>query len=479
MITLVSWLLAGLGFVTAAFLAGRLRALQRASIDAATIGERAAAAERELAGATALLQQSQSDLTSSREECGRINEELTRAVAVNAGLSEKVSQAADNERRMKEDREDLRIRFENLANQIFDSKQEAAKDSLQKTLSPFKDQLEAFRRRIDEVHTAESQQGGELANQLKQLQQLNTELQAEAHSLARALRNEPQLRGRWGEVILERCLEIAGLEKDKHYRMQVSEDGSRMDAVVDLPGDRCIIIDSKVPLNSYADFSNALDEGTQRESEKLLVSAVRGFVDELARKDYAHLLSGKSPDFVIMLIPLEAAFAVALKADGLLMEYALSRKVIPTSSASLVATLRVIEKLWQIDSQNKNVLSIANEGTKLLDYIDKFVDELNHVGKALETAAESHRKAFRRITEGGQGSILRTAAKLDQLGIRPRGIRSERARTALAAVNLLTNEAEDIEEDDTNDQPVTPESDGPAPAAGGESGDGTVTPDQS
>jgi DNA recombination protein RmuC len=241
-------------------------------------------------------------------------------------------------------------------------------------------------------------------------------------------------------------MEIAGLLKDRDYKLQVTEGSSRMDAVVYLPDGRCIVVDSKVPLNDYSAYCDAQDDGDRERYLKAHTAAVRGFVDDLSRKDYSALFEGRAPDFTIMLIPLEPAFGAAFKADGTLMDYALARRVIPTSTASLVATLRVIENLWKIDAQNRNVQEIAGEAGKLLQYIELFVGELSQVGMALDKAKEVHDSAVRRITVGGQGSIKATSERLQNLGAKMVAGPGRRKRkvspsepAGLPSVDLLVN----------------------------------------
>ena len=440
MTEIIAWLLLAIACGIAAFLLGQLNSAKSRLRELEDWEQRAITAENQLASAQALLQRTETELGQTKTVDEALQKRLNELGAVEAVAREKLVQAQEEEKRLKSDREEMRQKFENLANQIFEQREARAQTSIQQALEPFKQQLEAFRTRIDEIHTAETNQGGELRTELRQLQTLNIQLRNEAENFVRALKNEPQTRGLWGELILERTMEIAGLNKDEHYRMQVTEGSARMDAVVYLPGDRCVIVDSKVPLNDYAAFCDALTDADRDRCLKALVAAVRGFIDSLFNKNYSELLGGKSPDFTIMLIPVEPAFAAAFKADGSLMDYALTRRVIPTSTASLVATLRVIENMWKIDSQNKNVQAIAAEGAKLLSYIELFVEELNGVGEALEKAQEIHGKAVRRITTGGQGSILGTSERLRNLGVRMVSGRTRRRGRAVSPETALADE---------------------------------------
>ncbi|NDE84616.1 MAG: DNA recombination protein RmuC [Verrucomicrobia bacterium] len=282
-------------------------------------------------------------------------------------------------------------------------------------LRPILDRMEAFRKRVDEVHTAETTLQGDLRRELQQIQAMSTKLGSETHALTSALKSDSGVRGRWGELVLEKTLEISGLEKGREYQTQESADRKRMDAVVFLPGDRAIVIDSKVPLIDYDAYCSAAEPAEQEKCLKAHGAAVKRFIDDLSGKSYPDLLQGKSLDFTVMFIPVEPAFGAALRADQNLLQYAFDQRIVLTTPSSLMATLRTISNLWKIERQNRNVQEIARLGGKLHDDLANFCGDLAEVGKALGKAHEAHESAVKKLSEK-KGNILGTAEKLRELG---------------------------------------------------------------
>ena len=282
-------------------------------------------------------------------------------------------------------------------------------------LRPILDRMEAFRKRVDEVHTAETTLQGDLRRELQQIQAMSTKLGSETHALTSALKNDSGVRGRWGEMVLEKTLEISGLEKGREYRTQESADRKRMDAVVFLPENRAIVIDSKVPLVDYDAYCSATELVDQEKSLKAHGLAVKRFIDDLSSKAYPDLLEGRSLDFTVMFIPIEPAFGAALRANPDLLEYAFNQRIVLTTPSSLMSTLRTIANLWKIERQNKNVQEIARLGGKLHDDLANFCGDLTEVGKALGKAHEAHESAVKKLSEK-KGNILGTAEKLRELG---------------------------------------------------------------
>ena len=282
-------------------------------------------------------------------------------------------------------------------------------------LRPLLDRIEAFRKRADEIHTAETGMQSDLRREIQQIQAMSTQLGTETHRLTHALKNDSGTRGRWGELVLEKTLEISGLEKGREYKTQESADRKRMDAVVFLPEDRAVIVDSKVPLVDYDAYCAATDPAEQEKHLKAHAGAVRRFIDDLSGKSYPDLLPGKSPDFTIMFIPIEPAFGAALRADKDLLEYAFERRIVLSTPSTLMGTLRTIANVWKIERQNKNVQEIARLGGKLHDDLVNFVEDLHSAGSALEKAKEFHEAAVKKLSEK-KGNILGTADKLRELG---------------------------------------------------------------
>lgn len=282
-------------------------------------------------------------------------------------------------------------------------------------LRPLLDRIEAFRKRADEIHTAETGMQSDLRREIQQIQAMSTQLGTETHRLTHALKNDSGTRGRWGELVLEKTLEISGLEKGREYKTQESADRKRMDAVVFLPEGRAVIVDSKVPLVDYDAYCGATDPTDQEKHLKAHAGAVRRFIDDLSGKSYPDLLPGKSPDFTIMFIPIEPAFGAALRADKDLLEYAFEKRIVLSTPSTLMGTLRTIANVWKIERQNKNVQEIARLGGKLHDDLVNFVEDLHSAGSALDKAREFHEAAVKKLSEK-KGNILGTADKLRELG---------------------------------------------------------------
>jgi DNA recombination protein RmuC len=359
-----------------------------------------------------------------QEEARARTEAQSREAREGAVRAEAERQAAErNLVEAKKEKEELAVRlqaeFRSAAQQmVTEGTKRLAEDNRTQVgieLRPILDRMEAFRKRVDEVHTAETTLQGDLRRELHQIQAMSTKLGSETHALTSALKSDSGVRGRWGEMVLEKTLEISGLEKGREYRTQESADRKRMDAVIFLPENRAIVIDSKVPLVDYDAYCSATEPAEQEKSLKAHGAAVKRFIDDLSGKAYPDLLEGKSLDFTVMFIPIEPAFAAALRANPDLLQYAFDQRIVLTTPSSLMATLRTISNLWKIERQNRNVQEIARLGGKLHDDLANFCGDLTEVGKALGKAHEAHESAVRKLSEK-KGNILGTAEKLRELG---------------------------------------------------------------
>jgi DNA recombination protein RmuC len=242
----------------------------------------------------------------------------------------------------------------------------------------------------------------------------------EANNLTKALKGDSKLQGNWGELVLERILESSGLEKDREFKMQVStkdEEGRqfRPDAVVFLPDNKHLIIDSKVSLTAYEQLVRAeSNEDKDRLTREHLLS-LRSHIQNLAGKDYPSLTGLNSPDFTLLFIPIEASFGMAVQADAELFSYAWDRRIVIVSPSTLLATLRTIASLWKQDKQNKNALRIAEESGRLYDKFADFVKEMETLGNRLRQAQESYDTSMNRLSTGN-GNLIGRAEKLRELG---------------------------------------------------------------
>lgn len=314
--------------------------------------------------------------------------------------------------------------FKVLADKILEEKSKTFKstnqEELDKLLNPFKTQLENFEKRINETHTQEVKQAGELMANIKALQEMNSRLTEEANGLAKALRGDTKKQGNWGEFVLERALEMSGLVKDQEYFVQNSEtleDGKRLqpDVVIQLPGQKKIIVDSKVSLVAWDQFVNAEEENDREMYLKQHSTSIRTHVKGLSDKDYTQLYEGETPEFVLLFIPIEPAFMEVTKFDPTLYEYAFERKIIIVSNSTLLATLKTIAMAWRQEKQTKHVIEIADAGGKLYDKFASLSEDLVTLGKQFGTAQKTYTETMKKMSEG-RGNLVSQVERLKSLG---------------------------------------------------------------
>ncbi|PKL97685.1 MAG: DNA recombination protein RmuC, partial [Gammaproteobacteria bacterium HGW-Gammaproteobacteria-7] len=262
-----------------------------------------------------------------------------------------------------------------------------------------------------------------LQAEIKQLLELNRQLSDEAHSLTRALTTDNRTQGYWGELKLERLLEMAGLEKGQQYLTQESyrDDAGeryRPDALLLLPEERQIVIDAKVALVDFQRASEATDEDERSGHLDRHILAMRGHIKGLGEKDYSRLQGLSTPDLVLMFVPVEAAFLEALRRDPELYEYAFSRRIILVGPSNLLASLRLVAQIWRTEQQNSNAKAIAERGAILYDKFVGFIEDIGKVGEALDRAQRAHQSALSRLSQG-RGNLVRQAEMLRDLGVAP------------------------------------------------------------
>lgn len=289
-------------------------------------------------------------------------------------------------------------------------------DSISALLKPLGENLERFRLRIDE----ESKHRFSLENEVKRLAELNLRMSQEANNLTSALKGNSKTQGDWGEMILETLLESSGLKRDLHFRVQQSiltPDGAQLrpDVILYLPDQKEVIIDSKVSLNSYIAYCEALDEQTSKRALQAHIQSLRGHIQELGAKSYQKLAT--SPDFVIMFVPNEPAFLIGLQGDNELWHEAYRRGVILSSPTNLFAILRIVDDLWKRDSQSKNALEIARQGGDLYDKFVGFTETFTEIGKAIKRTEDIYEKSLAQLSQG-TGNLVRRAERLQKLGVK-------------------------------------------------------------
>lgn len=355
--------------------------------------------------------------------------ELRRLTAEGAALAAELQEQRDNQQQRLDDlqgaRDELRAQFAELATKIFDEREqrfaETSQQRLGQLLDPLKERIQAFEKRVDESYQQEARERFSLGKELERLQQLNQRLGDEATNLTRALKGQ-KTQGNWGELVLERVLEHAGLEKGREYQTQVSlkgADGERFqpDVLIQLPGDKQVIVDAKVSLSAYRQYVAADDEAIRQQALKQHLSSLRSHLKGLSGKDYQRLEGLHSLDFVLLFVPIEAAFAAALQAEPDLFREAFEQQVVIVSPTTLLATLRVIDSLWRQERQGQNAREIAERAGQLYDKFVAFIADLDEIGSRLQQLDKAYAGARNKLVEG-RGNLVGRAENLKLLGAR-------------------------------------------------------------
>ena len=317
-------------------------------------------------------------------------------------------------------RKELKEEFENLANKIFEQKKEKSTENINQVISPLKDQIKEFKKKVEDVYDKESKDRAKLENEIKNLKQLNNQISEDAENLTKALKGSSKTQGDWGEVVLERLLEFSGLKKGEMFETQKvlsTDQGKRYkpDVIVHLPNERDVVIDSKVSLTAYEKYYN---EDNDKQRSKFLdqhLKSVRNHMKNLSAKNYEELRELNTLDYVIMFIPVEGAYITTVQTDRSIIEDGMDKNIMVVGPSTLLATLRTIENFWKFKKQTDNAREIARRGGKLYDKFVNFVDSLEEVGKNLDRAQDSYKTAKKRLSDG-QGNLIRQTEMLKDLG---------------------------------------------------------------
>lgn len=355
--------------------------------------------------------------------------EIRRLDAQRAALSAELKEQQDSHQQRLNDlqgsRDELRAQFAELAGKIFDEREqrfaETSQQQLGQLLDPLKERIQSFEKRVEESYQQEARERFSLGKELQRLQQLNQRLGDEATNLTRALKGQ-KTQGNWGELVLERVLEHAGLEKGREYQTQVSlksADGERFqpDVLIQLPGDKQVVVDAKVSLSAYQQYIAAEDDASRQLSLKQHVLSLRSHLKGLSLKDYQRLEGLHSLDFVLLFVPIEAAFAAALQADPGLFQEAFDQHIVIVSPTTLLATLRVIDSLWRQERQSQNAREIAERAGALYDKFVAFIQDLDEMGARLQQLDKAYAGARNKLCEG-RGNIISRVENLKLLGAR-------------------------------------------------------------
>ena len=329
---------------------------------------------------------------------------------------------------LNEAREELSNQFKVLANEILDEKSkkftELNQTNLGQLLDPLQEKIKLFQAKVEEVYVKENKDRSELTGLVKQLSQLNTTLSQDAQNLTLALKGNAKSQGNCGEIILDDVLEKAGLRVGQHYERQgsvKSEDGQSHvipDVVINLPADRHLVVDSKMTLPDYRAFASAENEDERAAALKRHLTSIRTHIKGLSEKNYQSLYGLKSLDFVVMFIPLEPAFMLAVTNDRELFQDAWNKNVLLVSPSTLLFVVRTVANLWRQEDQSRNAKEISRRGAELYDKLVGFAADLLNVGERLKQAQACYNDARMKLSEG-QGNVIRQAEKLKELGVHP------------------------------------------------------------
>jgi DNA recombination protein RmuC len=366
--------------------------------------------------------------TRIKEEFNRIEQALRQELTVKEQeIINWERKWKDEQAHFKEKEEKFKQEFENLAQKILDDKAEKFtkqnKESLDTILNPFTKAIKDFKEKVIENDKQSHGRHQALYEQLKQLKELNAQLSQEALNLTKALKGETKTQGIWGETILNNLLEKSGLEKDREYFTQQSftvDNGGRQkrlqpDVVIHLPNNKKMIIDAKVSLVAYEKYVNAEDEETAKIAAKEHVRSIKNHIDGLQKKNYEDLLKGESPEFILMFIPIEPAFSLALKEDPSLYNYAFKFNIVMVTPSTLLATLKIVDNMWTNERQTRNAIEIADQAGKLYDKFHGLLEDLKMIGNRLDSAQDSYNNAFKKLSSG-RGNLLGQVEKLKKLG---------------------------------------------------------------
>ena len=361
------------------------------------------------------------ELVYERSQLAQANQSLESARAYYKSQQEKIQ-----EQKIEVDqiRKDFQLEFQNIADKLLDEKSqkfiETNRTNLDVLLNPLKENIKAFEDKEEKVYNMEAAERNTLKGVITQLMDLNKLISSEAQNLTKALKGDNKKQGNWGEVILEKVLERSGLVKGQEYRLQASittADGTRLqpDAIIDLPDDKHLIIDSKVSLIAYERLVNCETEEERKLFSKAHVESIRGHVSNLSSKNYHDLYQINSPDFVLLFVPIESSFSFAVQIDAELFSDAWDKRVVIVSPSTLLATLRTIASIWKQERQNRNVLEIARLSGVMYDKFVGFVGDMEGIGKNIKQSQSAYDSAHNKLSEGS-GNLIKTAEKIKGLG---------------------------------------------------------------
>ena len=350
----------------------------------------------------------------------RLVELESQLSAMKARMEESSKAFAEKESLFKETRDKLKLEFEGLAAQIFEKQGSKQNESLDKLLSPFKEQIGDFKKKVEEVYISDTKERASLLAEVKNLQLASEKINEEAGNLTKALKGDKKLQGNWGELVLERVLEESGLRKDHEYFVQSSYrsdtgDLKRPDVIIRLPDNKDVVVDSKVSLNAYEEALAAeVDEERELQLKQFLVN-MKNHVKRLSDQDYDRLSDIRSLDFTLLFVPIESAFTLAMQSDHSLFTDAFSKRIVIVSPTTLMMTLRIIRNVWSYEKQSKNTQEIVRKAGALYDKVRLILEDMDALGKQIATANKTYDAAYAKIATG-KGNLVRQVEGFQELG---------------------------------------------------------------
>ena len=367
------------------------------------------------------LQQFIQEKESIRNEKEAINIQLTKKEVDFENLWQRNKEQKEEVEKLQEK---FTKEFENLANKILEEKSskftEQNKENMKNILSPLQEKIQLFEKRVDDTHKESIDYHAALRQQILGLSEMNAQMSKETLNLTKALKGDSKMQGNWGELVLERVLEKSGLEKDREYYVQqshINEGGQRVfpDVVINLPDGKKMIVDSKVSLTAYEKYINEEDDSLKNGFLKEHVNSIKRHVEQLGEKNYQDLYQIESPDFVLLFIPMEPAFALALNDDTTLYNKAFEKNIVIVTPSTLLATLRTIDSMWANQKQQENAFEIARQAGALYDKFEGFVADLIKVGKKIDESKVEYQGAMNKLVDG-KGNLITSVEKLKKMG---------------------------------------------------------------
>ena len=428
----------GIAAIIVGFFAGFLLAYSRSSKALSAAREQTLTLDKEqgILQEKLILQTSEKErlslnLDNERQRLEDLNIKLAGMEADHRNLREKLeTQKAELEELQKR----FTTEFENIAQKILKTNSQEFTSANQRNigdiLAPLKEKIEKFEKKVEETYEKGLKDQTDLKAELKKLYDLNYRISEEANNLTRALKSDTKKMGNWGELILDRILEQSGLVKDQEYETQYTdrnEDGAlvRPDVVVHLPGKKHLIIDSKVSLVAYDAYVNSDTDDERARYLKAHLDSVRDHIKGLGEKNYPSAVSLDTPDIVLLFMPLESAFSLALQTDPGLFSFAWDKKIVMVSPTTLLATLRTVESIWKHEKQTQNALEIARQGSSLYEKFHSFVTDLERIGNQISSLQGTYIEAYKKLISG-RGNLVRQAERLKELGIKTEKSLSDR-----------------------------------------------------